>query len=336
MNGRDGSVGNAGSDAGEKTALILCDNLVKIYKTGDLEVVALQGLDLKIDHGELMAVIGNSGSGKSSLLNILGGLDKPSAGSVHVDGEDILSYGDDDLIRYRREKIGFVWQNSARNLISYLTALQNIELPMRLAGKPDRAFALELLEMVGLPHKKNSILEELSGGEQQRVAIALAFANRPRLILADEPTGSVDSETADRILDVFRRFNEHYGVTEILVTHDRELRKKVDRVVEIRDGRTSSEYLRKLDYRSELASLGETIGGGGEDSHERFAVADRHGRIQIPEEYMDLLGLEGRGKLRVEKADGGIMIRPAEKDDHPEAGAKNDENSGSEGENGAS
>jgi ABC-type lipoprotein export system ATPase subunit len=308
MSAKDGNtLGSTGNGP-----LILCENLVKIYKTGDIEVVALQGLDLRINHGELMAVVGNSGSGKSSLLNILGGLDKPSAGTVLVDGEDILAYGDDDLVLYRREKIGFVWQNSARNLIPYLTARQNVELPMRLTGKADRGFALELLEMVGLTHKRNSVLEELSGGEQQRVAVALAFANRPRLILADEPTGSVDSETADRILDVFRRFNEHYGVTEILVTHDRELRRKVDRVVEIRDGRTSSEYVRKLDYRSELAALGDTIDSGEDESHEKFAVADRHGRIQIPEEYMDILGLKGRGKLRVEKADGGIMIRPAE------------------------
>src|SRR5690554_6658668 len=166
--------------------MIECENLVKIYKTADLEVVALQGLDLHIEAGELTAIIGNSGSGKSTLLNMLGGLDKPSAGQLMIDGRDMLKVTERDLMIYKRETVGFVWQNNARNLIPYLTALQNVELPILLQGRRKRHRALELLDAVGLSHRIRNRLSELSGGEQQRVAIAIALANRPKLLLADE------------------------------------------------------------------------------------------------------------------------------------------------------
>ncbi|MBE3102106.1 MAG: ABC transporter ATP-binding protein, partial [Firmicutes bacterium] len=193
--------------------MILCENLVKIYKTADLEVVALQGLDLTVEDGELMAIIGNSGSGKSTLLNMLGGLDRPSAGTLMVDDKDLLKSTDQQLVKYKRETVGFVWQNNARNLIPYLTAIENVELPMIFTGRAKRDRAKELLEMVGLSNRKNSKLSQLSGGEQQRVAIAIGLANNPKLLLADEPTGSVDSKTAENILDVFREFNRTYGLT---------------------------------------------------------------------------------------------------------------------------
>ena len=159
----------------EQKEIVLCENLVKIYKTNETEVVALQGLDLSVEYGEIMAIIGNSGSGKSTLLNMLGGLDKPSAGTVMVDGLNLTKFTDRDLIRYKRKTVGFVWQNNARNLIPYLSATENIELPMRIAGKVDRNRALELLDAVGLSHRKNNKLHEMSGGEQQRVEIAIAL-----------------------------------------------------------------------------------------------------------------------------------------------------------------
>src|SRR5205085_448502 len=159
---------------------IVCDNLVKIYKVADLEVVALQGLDLTVNRGELMAIIGNSGSGKSTLLNILGGLDRPSAGRVMVGNRDLLKMDDRDMVLYKRDVVGFVWQQSSRNLIPYLTALENVQIPMIIAGKSpaeQREWAKEVLNAVGLGHRLNHRLSQLSGGEQQRVAIAIGLAN---------------------------------------------------------------------------------------------------------------------------------------------------------------
>ncbi len=294
--------------------MVVCDNLVKIYKVADIEVVALQGLDLVVEKGEFMAIIGNSGSGKSTLLNILGGLDRPSAGKVFVDGKDLLKLTDKQLVRYKRETVGFVWQNNARNLIPYLTALENVELPMLLTGRARRERALELLDMVGLSHRKKYKLEQLSGGEQQRVAIAIALANNPKLLLADEPTGAVDTKTASQILDVFREINSALGVTIIIVTHDRQVARKVDRVVAIRDGRTSSEFIRKKSYAEELAELSNDIGTVGRDTHEELAVLDKVGRLQIPREYLEALGLIGKNRVKVELEGDRIVIM---KPDHP-------------------
>lgn len=293
--------------------MIFCENLVKIYKTADLEVVALQGVDFTVENGEIMAIIGNSGSGKSTLLNMLGGLDRPSAGTLLVDEKDLLKMTDQDLVKYKRETVGFVWQNNARNLIPYLTAMENIELPMLLTGNPKRERARELLEVVGLSNRKNNKLSQLSGGEQQRVAIAIALANKPKLLLADEPTGSVDSKTAEHILDVFRDSNKAFGVTVVIVTHDRQLSRKVDRVVAIRDGRVSSEFIRKKTYAEEIAEMGKRISSNGEEqeeSHVELAVLDKAGRLQIPKEYLDSLGLSGKNKIKVELENKRIILVP--------------------------
>ena len=284
--------------------MVFAENLVKIYKTTEIEVVALQGLDLTVGSGELMAIIGNSGSGKSTLLNMIGGLDIPSAGRIEVDGKDLVKFTDRDFIKFRRDTVGFVWQNVARNLVPYLDAIQNVEIPMFLAGSANRRKrARELLETVGLKHRMHSKLGELSGGEQQRVAIAIGMANRPRLLLADEPTGNVDSTTAGTIFQAFRTLNVSYGVTVIIVTHDRRISRAVDRVVAIRDGRNSSEFLRRTAPR-EAPLPGGTAGGTtslafGEDTHEELAVLDRAGRLQLPREYLDALGLSGKDKIRV-------------------------------------
>ena len=304
-----------------KNYMIECENLVKIYKTADLEVVALQGLDLTVERGELMAIIGNSGSGKSTLLNMLGGLDKPSAGKLLVDGHELLKFGEKELCEYKRSVVGFVWQNNARNLVPYLTALENVELPMMITNQADRRHhAMELLEMTGIAHRAKNRLSQLSGGEQQRVAIAIALANTPKLLLADEPTGAVDSRTSMHILDLFHEINRTLGVTVVIVTHDMAISRKVDRVVSIRDGRTSSEFIRR-DYREDLAHISggfeeapeeDARLGNGRETHEEFVVLDRVGRMQIPHEYMEKYDLRAGSRLRFNYQEDQIVLEPAE------------------------
>lgn len=275
--------------------MIQCEGLVKIFKTEDLEVVALQGLNLNVQQGEMMAIIGNSGSGKSTLLNILGGLDRPSAGTVNVGGWDLLKIRDDQLVEYKRNTVGFVWQNNARNLLPYLTALENVEMPMLLTGKLDRAYAKQLLEWVGLKERMHNKLHQLSGGEQQRVAIAISLSNRPKMLLADEPTGSVDTATSDQIMNIFRQVNRELGITIVIVTHDLALAGKVDRVVAIRDGLTSTEFV-KRNPNLDLATVDSGV-GALQEVHEAFVVVDRVGRLQVPKEYLEAVGIGGRASM---------------------------------------
>lgn len=297
--------------------MIECDSLVKIYKTKDIEVLALQGLDLTVKRGELMAIIGNSGSGKSTFLNMIGGLDRPSAGKLYVDGKNLFQMTENELVEYKRSTVGFVWQNNARNLLPYLTAWENVMTPMLFVEGKETAVseeekkkrALELLELVGLDHRKDSKLSQLSGGEQQRVAIAIALANNPKLLLADEPTGAVDRKTADDILEMFRKLNEQLGLTIVIVTHDKELAKKVNRVVSIRDGKTSSERIMKNDYRERMEHL--DIDWQEEETQEEFAVLDRAGRVQIPGELLEQMGMDGN-KVKLELIDGKIVIEKPE------------------------
>jgi len=299
---------NAQKQPSASGPFIICEGLVKIYKVADLEVVALQGLDLQVQRGELMAIVGNSGSGKSTLLNILGGLDRPSAGRVTVGGLDLLKLSGREFVRYKREMVGFVWQQTARNLIPYLTALENVELPMIMAGragKSGRAWAEQLLEEVGLAERRHHRLSQLSGGEQERVAIAIALANKPPLLLADEPTGSVDNRTAYQIFDIFRRVVTNFGTTVVIVTHDHSIASKVDRVVAIRDGKTSTETIRRLDVDRD-ALLDRIILG---ETHDEYVVLDSAGRLQLPREYLERLGISG--KVKVELEDSYIKIMPA-------------------------
>jgi len=277
---------------------VYCEGLVKFYKTKDFEVMALQGLDLEIATGELMAIIGSSGSGKSTLLNILGGLDRPTAGKVSVNGLDMLTLADNKLTKYKREIAGFVWQNSSRNLIPYLTVQENVEFPMVLkAASGRKARAAELLDLVGLSKKRKSRIDELSGGEQQRVAIAIAMANNPSILLADEPTGSVDTKTTEMIMDIFHELHVR-GHTVIIVTHDLAISRRVDRVAAIRDGRVSSEYLRQQSYSETLSTIGDLRQESDKNEHEEFLVIDKVGRVQLPKEYIDRLGIIG-GKDKV-------------------------------------
>lgn len=294
------------SEAPAKDLVIKCDNLVKIYKTKDIEVLALQGLDLEIERGELMAIIGNSGSGKSTFLNMIGGLDRPSAGRLIVDGKDLFKLTEKELVEYKRKTVGFVWQNSARNLLPYLTAWENIQMPM-LFDRTDltRDHAFELLEMVGLAHRRNSKLSMLSGGEQQRIAIAIALANNPTILLADEPTGAVDVKTSAYILDMFREINKNMGTTIVIVTHDRQLSKKVNRVASIRDGKISSERIMKQSYKDRLSEIGTFTEES--DVQDEYAILDRAGRVQIPQEVLEKLGIEGN-RVKLEEEDGRIVI----------------------------
>lgn len=287
--------------------IIECDSLVKIYKTPDVEVLALQGLDLTVDYGEMTAIIGNSGSGKSTFLNMLGGLDRPSAGRLLVDGKDLFKLNERELVEYKLRTVGFVWQNNARNLLPYLTATQNVMMPMLFGGEHKRRQrALELLDMVNMGHRKNSRLSALSGGEQQRIAIAIALANHPRLLLADEPTGAVDQKTSSAILDMLRAINRESGLTIVIVTHDQLLAKKVSRVIAIRDGKIASERIMKesyLDRLSDISALTEV-----EEVQDEYAVLDKAGRLQLPADMLKKLGVAGN-RVRMELKDGEIIIR---------------------------
>ncbi len=284
---------------------VKCEDLFKIYKVAELEVVALRGLDLNVLQGEVVAVVGASGSGKSTLLNILAGYDTPSAGQVQVGGKDLLRMSNKETETYRRRDVGFIWQQTSRNMFPYLTALENVALPMMLSDesnseRQDRA--VELLNLVGLGSRMDHTPEKLSGGEQQRVAIAISLANHPPLLLADEPTGELDDSTAAEILDLFGRINQEMGTTIMIVTHDRDIAYKVGRVVMIRDGKMATEVRRKIAYQR-LSGTADT-----EQPLEEFILVDGSGRVQIPREALQELGLGERARLEVR--DGAITIVP--------------------------
>jgi ABC-type lipoprotein export system ATPase subunit len=291
---------------------IVCAGLVRIYKSEGIEVVALQGLDLVVDRGELVAVVGASGSGKSTLLNILSGLDVPTAGLARVGGYDLLTLSAKRRLRYRRTMVGFVWQQTARNLLPYLTARENVELPMRLAGtftgRLARNRSLELLDMAGVAYCARRRPDQMSGGEQQRVAVAVAVANDPEVLFADEPTGELDEATGADVFAALQAINAELGVTIMVVTHDAAVSTQVRRTVAIRDGRTATEVRRSsrvgADGREELVS-------------EEYAVLDRAGRLQLPAAFVEQLEL--RDRVRLNLAPDHVEVRPG----HDEPGHQN-------------
>ena len=289
--------------------MINCDGLVKIYETDDKKVMALEGLDLTVETGEMLAVIGKSGSGKSTLLNMIGGLETPTAGVLTIDGKDISTYSEAEMVRYRRDQVGFVWQKSAKNLFPYLTVLQNVEAVMMFenAGNlkhgahdesrgehvnrcrdNNKSYALKLLNAVGLQEHKDKLPAQLSGGEQQRAAIAVALANKPDILLADEPTGAVDTRTADTIYELFHKLNKELGITIIIVTHDMALAGRVDRTVLISDGKVSTEKLKKHPAME-------------------YTVLDKAHRIKLTDEMLEAAGIESN-KVRVDVQDGKLVI----------------------------
>lgn len=289
--------------------MINCDGLVKIYETDDKKVMALEGLDLSVETGEMLAVIGKSGSGKSTLLNMIGGLETPTAGILTIDGKDISTYSEDEMVRYRRDKVGFVWQKSAKNLFPYLTVIQNVEAPMLFEKKvnhnnkkfdkskknkkcedksTNENYALELLRAVGMEKHKDKLPSQLSGGEQQRTAIAVALANKPDILLADEPTGAVDTKTADQIYELFHELNRKLGITIIIVTHDMALADRVDRTVLISDGKVSTEKLK-------------------ESPAMEYTVLDKAHRIKLTDEMLVAAGIDSN-KVRIDVQDGKLVI----------------------------
>lgn len=294
--------------------MIECDGLVKIYMTDNRKVMALEGLDLTVNDGEMMAIIGKSGSGKSTLLHMIGGLETPTAGTLLIDGKDISTLTEKEMVEYRKKKVGFVWQKSARNLFAYMTVLQNVETPMSFCGenaKKRRERAKKLLEAVGMEKHAQKFPNQLSGGEQQRVAIAVALANEPSILLADEPTGAVDTKTADQIFSLFHRLNREMGITILIVTHDMAMADRVDRTVLISDGKISTEKIRKKsadEIRAQAQNLDlRHMGGDEEETHEEYSVLDKAHRLQLSEEVLEEAGIAS-DKVKVEVIDGKVVI----------------------------
>ncbi len=288
-----------------REAYIVCEDLFKIYKIADLEVVALRGLDLSVQRNEVVAIVGASGSGKSTLLNILAGYDTPSAGRVSVGDKDLLRMTPNETELYRRDEVGFIWQQTSRNMFPYLTAVENVALPMMLTFTSPgerRRRAEELLELVGLGHRMGHTPEKLSGGEQQRVAIAVALANHPPLLLADEPTGELDDNTAAEILDLFGEINRELSTTILIVTHDPDIAYKVGRVVMIRDGKMATEVRRRVTFQrlSGAVSTDQPL--------EEFILVDGSGRVQIPRDIIDRLKIGERA--RIDTQDGMVTLTP--------------------------
>ena len=283
---------------------IECTDLVKIFTAEGVEVQALQGLTLRVERGELTAIVGASGSGKSTLLSILTGLEIPTAGRAMVAGHDLLAMTSAQRTRYRRETVGFVWQQTSRNLLPYYSAAQNIAMPLAIAGVP-RARRLArvdaLVELLGMGDFARRHPAQLSGGQQQRVAIAVALANEPEVLFADEPTGELDEVNSQVVFDALGSVNRELGVTVLIVTHDEEVSTKVRRTVQIRDGRLSTEVHRSTETDE-----------FGEEQHrsQEFVVLDRVGRLQLPQEYVRTLGLEGL--VRLELADDHAQVHPTE------------------------
>lgn len=293
--------------------LIECEELVKIYESDGVKCMALQGLDLEIRKGEFLAILGKSGSGKSTLLNMIGGLETPTAGRLFFEGRDLSGLEEAQMVHYRKQTVGFVWQKSARNLLPYMTVLENVELPMCFeAGKEAerRKRAEDLLEKVGMLAHASKYPLQLSGGEQQRVAIAVALANNPSLLLADEPTGAVDSRTAEQILQLFKSLNRELGLTILLVTHDLRLADRVNRVIRISDGKISREKLRT---REKPADAGwQKAAFKAEPPQVEYGVLDRAHRLQLDEEMLKQAGID-TNKVCITAEEGRIILTPQKK-----------------------
>ena len=265
-------------------ALVRFRHVYKIYRIADTGVVALGGVDFDIREGEFLAVVGPSGSGKSTILNLIGGLDRATAGAVEVEGRDLGRLDEDELTSYRRDRVGFVWQGTARNLVPYLSVLENVRLPSTARGETipghDRG-PMELLDVVGLADRAKHMPGQLSGGEQQRVAVAVALANVPKILLADEPTAELDSGSAGRVLEAFRGVNQEFGVTIVMVTHDLVAARRAGRQMRLRDG--------------QLLIEGQPAEAVGTD-----------GRLRLPDDAIDVLA---GTDLEVEVRDGEVRIR---------------------------
>ena len=273
--------------------VIDCQDVYKIYKASELEVVALRGLDLSVKPGEVLGIVGSSGSGKSTLLNLLAAYDIPSAGKVNINGKNLAYLSSADVYKFRANEIGFILQQPSANLFPYLTAKENVQLPSLLNNTRLQEDAEKLLEIVGLGNRKFHLPKMLSGGEQQRVAIAIALANNPSILLADEPTGELDEKTSMEIFDVFRRINEELGTTIIVVSHDPNISQRIGRVLMIKDGKIGIEIRRKDGFSGISNSLDRV------ELLEEISVFDAQDRLQIPEEYLRKTGIENTAIISI-------------------------------------
>ena len=288
------------------SSFVSLEDVKKIYQMGEVQIMAAAGIDFQIERGEFAVVVGPSGAGKTTVLNILGGMDTASSGRVIVDGKDIAQYSPRQLTAYRRDDIGFVFQ--FYNLIPNLTALENVELALQICKNP--MDAQEVMEDVGLGERLDNFPAQLSGGEQQRVAIAVALANEPEILLADEPTGAVDTKTSSNIQDLFRKLNRELGLTIIIVTHDMKLAHKVDRVVMISDGKISTEKILKQHYRDMLDQLESP--DMTDETHEEYSVLDKAHRVQLSDDMLAAAGID-TNKVKVRIEDGRVVIEAEEK-----------------------
>ena len=273
--------------------MIDCQDVYKIYKASELEVVALRGLDLTVKKGEVIGIVGASGSGKSTLLNLLAAYDLPSAGKVDINGKNLADFSSVDVYKFRANEIGFILQQPSANLFPYLTAKENVQLPNLLNANQSEESPEKLLEIVGLGNRMFHLPKMLSGGEQQRVAIAIALANNPSILLADEPTGELDEKTSMEIFDVFRRINEELGTTIIVVSHDPNISQRIGRVLMIKDGKIGIEIRRKDGFSGISNSLDRV------ELLEEISVFDAQDRLQIPEEYLKQTGIENTAIISI-------------------------------------
>jgi ABC-type lipoprotein export system ATPase subunit len=267
--------------------LITCQQVVKAYQVGQHEVVALRGIDFEMERGEMVAIVGPSGAGKSSLLNLLGGMDTPTAGQLIVDGQNLLTLKAREIANYRLRRVGFLWQQVERNLLPHRSAIRNVTLPMMLAGVPiwqRNRKARELLDAVGLSKQIHNHPSMLSGGEQQRVALAVALANHPMLLLADEPTGSLDRQSAIQVMALLHDLRERYELTVLMATHDQEIAAHADRVLTLRDGAL------------------------GQDVSEEELTLDESGQIRLPGAVRSQLA--DVAHITVEIRPEGVLLRP--------------------------
>lgn len=285
--------------------ILSAKGISKTYTAGQVKINALNRCDIEVRKGEFTAIVGKSGSGKSTLLRILGTMDKPDEGKVYIAGKDISNLKNSELAKFRRTHIGFIYQDY--KLIPEYTAYENIILPLILdSEEDDEEEVIELMESLGIDYCKDKFPAQMSGGEQQRVAIAIALANNPKILLADEPTGAVDTKTSNMIQDLFRKLNEELGITIIIVTHDISLANKVGRVVMIADGKISTEKIMKESYKDRMNEL-STDGFSSDDSHEEYSILDKANRVQISPDMLAAAGIDSN-KVKVQVVDGKVII----------------------------
>ena len=291
---------------GEVVPDIVCEDLVRIYSAEGIEVQALQGLNLSVQRADVVALVGASGSGKSTLLNILSGLDTPTGGRAQVAGVDLLTMTRRQRVAYQRFTVGFVWQQTSRNLLPFLTAAENIALPLVITSRRDRAARVgHMLDLLNVGDCRDRRPAELSGGQQQRVAIATALANSPTVLLADEPTGELDETMSAQVLEAMRDAATETEATVLIVTHDPMIADHVRRTVQIRDGRTSTEVLRRIEVDASGAE--RTVA-------DEYTVIDRAGRLQLPQEHVEHLALRDRVRLELSKDHVGVWPNAVDPD----------------------